>query len=64
MVSVLAKAVGRAEWISVHKIDLPLSQQCLFHAIDEVSYSALMASAPDLRSRALALSSAIQHAGD
>ena len=49
---------------SVHDIDIPLSQRCLSRAIDEASYSALLASAPDGRSKALALSSAIRHAGD
>lgn len=34
------------------------------HTIDEVSYSALLASTPDDRSKVLSLSSAIWHAED
>ena len=45
-------------------VDVPLRQRPLSHKIDEASYNALVASAPDTRSRALALSTAIPHAGD
>lgn len=74
-VSAITKAVGRAEWSSIHEIKIPLSQRlplltcpfpcaCLSHAIDEASYSALLASTPEDHSKALALPSAIRHAGD
>ena len=63
-ISALALAAGRPEWCSSLEIDVPLHQRHLSHAIDEASYSALLAQAPDARSRALALSSSIRHAGD
>ena len=63
-ISALALAAGRPEWCSSLEIYVPLHQRHLSHAIDEASYSALLAQAPDARSRALALSSSIRHAGD
>ena len=64
IVPALALAAEMPEWLSIEDIDVPLVQKNLSHKIDEVSYNSLVASAPDLRSRALALSTAIPHAGD
>ena len=64
IVPALALAAEMPEWLSIEDIDVPLVQKNLSHKIDEASYNSLVASAPDLRSRALALSTAIPHAGD
>ena len=63
-VEALAVAAARPDWMSAQDIDIPLRQHSLSRAIDEASFNKLIASAPDTRSRALALSSAIPHAGD
>ena len=62
--SSLHQAAGRPDWALLQDIDVPLIQHCLSRAIDQASFDALLASAPDTRSRALALSSAIHHAGN
>ena len=63
-VSDLPHAAERPDWSSVEEIDVPLYQCSLSHIIDEATYSSLLDSAPDSCSRALALSTAIPHAGD
>ena len=63
-VSELASAAEMPAWVSVDDIDVPLHQRSLSRSIDEASYNSLLASAPDTRSRALALSTALPHAGD
>ena len=63
-ISALAKAAARPEWLSIQCIDVSLHSHSLSRAVDEASYSLLLDSSPDVRSRALALSSAISHAGD
>ena len=63
-VSDLALAAERPDWSSVEEIDVPLRQRPLSRMIDEASYNSLLHLAPDTRSRALALSTAIPHAGD
>ena len=60
----LAVAASRLDWESINDIDVPITQHSLSRSIDEASFDALLASAPNTRSKALALSSAIQHAGD
>ena len=60
----LRQAAARPDWVLLQDIDVPLTQFCLSRAIDEASFDFLLASAPDTRSRALALSSAILHAAD
>ena len=60
----LFQAASRPDWVLLQDIDVRLIQHSLSRAIDQASFDALMASAPDTRSRALALSSAIHHAGD
>jgi hypothetical protein len=60
-ISALARAAARPEWVST---DVPLRCHTLSRSIDEASFSLLLARAPDVRSKALALSSAIPHAGD
>ena len=59
----LAEAVG-CSWSSLEDIDVPLHQQALSRRIDQAKFESLLESVPDLRSRALALSSALPHAGD
>ena len=51
-------------WASLDDVDVPLLQRHLSRAVDENSYASLLSSSPDSRSRALALSSSIPHAGD
>ena len=63
-ISALAEAAAKPEWSSLHNIDIPLRQHALSRAIDEATFDALLTSSPDTRSRALALSCAIPHAGD
>ena len=60
----LSQASARPDWVSIQDIDVPHSQHSLSRAIDEASFDTLLASAPNSRSKALALSSAIRHAGD
>ena len=60
----LAKAAGREDWTSVEGVDVPLRQRQLSKAIDQAVFDELLATAPDTRSKALALSSSIAHAGD
>ena len=60
----LANAAAIPEWLSFEDIDVPLHQRALSHAIDQAQYAAMVANSPDSRFRALALSSAIAHAGD
>jgi len=64
VVASLAEVAEKPEWCSVEDIDLPIRQRFLSRAIDEACHSSLLDSAPDARSKALALSSAIKHAGD
>lgn len=49
---------------SIDDMDVPLRQKVLSHSTDQANYAILVDSAPDSRFRALALFSAISHAGD
>ena len=60
----LASATARPDWTSLDEVDVPLRQNPLSLAIDEATEQRLLSSAPDTRSRALALSSGLSHAGD
>ena len=60
----LAWAAARPEWVSIEGVDVPLWCHSLSRSIDEACFSLLLERAPDVRSKALALSSAISHAGD
>ena len=60
----LALASARPDWSSIQGIDVPHSQHSLSRAIDEASFDALLDSALSVRFKALALSSAVHHAGD
>ena len=60
----LAHSTNHPSWSSLEDIDVPLRQKTLSRCIDEVTFQALVDSAPDARSRALAMSSALPHAGD
>ena len=63
-INALARVVARPDRISAESIDVPLRSHSLFHSVDEACFSFLFESSPDVRSRALALSSALPHAGD
>ena len=63
-VSALANAAAMPEWLSLEDIDVPVRQRHLSLAIDEASHHLLQSSAPTIRSRALALSTSLPHAGD
>ena len=58
-ISSLAEAAERPEWVSLGEIDTPLRQCPLSYCIDEAVYQLLLTSAPDTRSRALALSTSL-----
>ena len=60
----LAEAAERPDWSSLEDIDIPLRQRPLSFSIDEASLDHLLSTAPDPRSRALALSTALPKAGD
>ena len=62
--STLASMANRPEWISADDIDIPIRQHCLSRAIDQANFDSLLEEALDSRSKALALSSSIHHAGD
>ena len=64
LTEVIGSLARAADWVSTQDIDVPPTQHCLSRAIDEASFDALLASAPNTRFKALALSSAIRHAGD
>ena len=63
-INALAKSVARPDWISIESIDVPLRGHSLSHSIDDACFSFLVESSPDVRSKALALSSALPHARD
>ena len=60
----LAGAAERPDWCSLEDIDVPLRQRPLSFCIDEACQDHLLSTAPDPRSRALALSTALPKAGD
>ena len=59
-----AQLSGPNEWRSLGDLDFPVSQQSLFRATDNACFDELLCSAPDSRSKAMALSSSILHSGD
>ena len=63
-VKALATTAARSDWQNIDDIDVPLRQRSLSHSIDEASFQNLLSSAPTIRSRALAYSSSLPHAGD
>ena len=63
-VRALGEVVSMPEWSSSQDIDVPLRQHVLSRLIDKASFDSLVQLAPDTRSRALALSSALPHPGD
>ena len=63
-ISSLAKAVQMSSWRCLEDIDVPLHQKSLSRLIDETCFNTLAESSPDVRSKALALSSFLPHAGD
>ena len=60
----LSATASRPEWQLLDDIDVPLTQRHLSAAIDEASLQQLLTSSPSTRARALALSTALPHAGD
>ena len=63
-INALAKSVARPDWISVENIDVLLRSHSLSHSIDDACFSFLVESSSDVRSKALASSSALPHAGE
>ena len=63
-VRALGMAASMPDWSSPQRIDVPLRQRTLSRLIDEASFDVLIESSPGVRSKALALSSALPHAGD
>ena len=63
-VSTLSAAASRPDWQCLEDVDVPLKQQPLSAAIDEALHQHLLSTAPSIRARALALSSALPHAGN
>ncbi len=63
-VSRLATEAACADWKCLDDINVSLQQKCLSHVVDEACFQQLLDSAPTCRSRALALSSSLPHAGD
>ena len=60
----LARAAQREDWTCLEEVDVHPRQRCLSRSVDQAVFDEVCSSAPDTRSRALALSSAIPHAGD
>ena len=60
----LAKAAARPDWISIESLDMPLQSHTISRVVDNASFSLLLDGSTDIRSRALALSTALPHAGD
>ena len=60
----LSDAAARPDWSSLAEVDVPFSQRPLSYCVDYASYNHLLASAPDICSRALAFFMALPHAGD
>ena len=60
----LAEAAMKLDWISFETINVPCCQRPLSSCLHEASYHHLIESASGFRSRALALSSALQHVRD
>ena len=60
----LSAAASRPDWVNLDEVDVPLRQHSLSVIIDEAVYHHLLSSAPSTRFCALALSSALPHAGD
>ena len=63
-ISSLARSARMVSWCSLEDIDVPLQQKTLSRLIDDACFNTLVESAPDVHSRALALSSSLPHAGD
>ena len=63
-VTALATAANHPDWQCLEDIDVPLQQRHLSLAIDEAVSERLFSTAPSIRSRALAISSSLPHAGD
>ena len=63
-ISSLARSARMTSWCSLEDIDVPLQQKTLSRLIDEACFNTLVESAPDVCSRALALSSSLLHVGD
>ena len=63
-IAVLAAVAVRPDWTCLDEMDVPVRQGTPSHAIDEALYQNLLSTAPSIRSRALALSSGLPHAGD
>ena len=63
-VSAVAESAGRPDWLSLGDVDVPITQHALSKLLDLALFDTVLDSAHDIRSRALALSCSIPHAGD
>ena len=60
----LAEAASKPEWLTIEDVDVGLHQRHLSASIDEATQHRLLSAASSVRERALALSTALPHAGD
>ena len=63
-VSALAETASCHQWISLNEVDVSLTQRSFSKVINNALFEKLVSTAPDVRSRALSLSTSIKHAGD
>ena len=63
-ICLLAIPAARSDWSSIENIDVSLCSHSLSRVVDDACFSALLDSTPHVRSRAIALLSAILHTGD
>ena len=60
----LDSVANQPNWSSTEEIDVPIRQRHLCRAIDQARFNSFLNDVPDTRSKALALSTSIRHAGD
>ena len=60
----LSSAGNHPDWSSPDALDVPITQFHLSRVIDQAHYDSLLQVSSDLRSKAIILSTSIQHAGD
>ena len=60
----LASASGRDDWSTLERVDIPLRQRALSRVVNQACFDLVVNNAPNVRTKALALSSVISHAGD
>ena len=60
----LATVTNHSEWVSEESVDVRVCQSSLGRAVDQTQFDQFLENSPDVRSRAIALSSSVHHAGD